>query len=256
MISGNRIIQAAYDATWGRFVFAGAYDRFLQRAEKAGLSEHRRKLLAQARGRTLEIATGTGLNFPHYPTTVSELVLTEPYQHMVSLLRAKVARSTRSVTVMKASAEKLPFPDASFDTVVGTMILCTAPDPALVLHETARVLKPGGQFLFLEHVRNSNPRIARWQDRAQPFWYLFGNGCHCNRDSIATLRSSPLLVEELHEGRIPHAWSIIELIITGRARRFGDTGNDECVDNACRTDEPERQSAESGKEQIGSLPQH
>jgi len=219
VISKNRVVQSVYDATWGRFVFAGAYDRFVRRAEAAGLSEQRRGVISQAFGRTLEIATGTGLNLPHYTHAVTDLILTEPYPHMVSLLKNKVQRLGREATVVDACAERLPFPDASFDTVVATMILCSAEQPEIVLREIARVLKPGGQYLFLEHVRNPDPEVARRQDRIQPAWYLFGNGCHCNRDTIGTLIESQLVVEELKNGRIPRAWSIIEAMITGRARR-------------------------------------
>lgn len=237
MISRHRVVQAIYDATWGRWVFAGAYDRFVARSERAGLADQRRRLLAQARGRTLEIATGTGLNLTHYPAAVTELVLTEPYQPMAALLRDKVARTRRNARIVEASGENLPFPDESFDTVVGTMILCTAADPQRLLTEVARVMRPGGQYLFLEHVRNDDPHIARRQDRVQPLWYLFGNGCHCNRDSVAALHHSPLLVEEVDEGRIPEAWSIIERMVTGRARRPDATAagaeRPACADACC-----------------------
>lgn len=219
MISKNRIIQAVYDATWGRFVFAGAYDRILQRAEEAGLSEKRKQLVSKATGRTLEIATGTGLNLPHYPGAVTELVLTEPYPPMLDALRKKVNALGRNAKVVEATAEKLPFPDESFDTVVATMILCSADSPEPVLKEIARVLKPGGQYLFLEHVRNSDPKIAKRQDRLQPGWYLFGNGCHCNRDTVQTLKQSSLTLEELYDDKIPRAWKIVEAMVAGRARR-------------------------------------
>lgn len=219
MISSSRFIQSIYDATWGRFVFAGAYDRFLKLAEEAGLSEQRKKVVSCATGRTLEIATGTGLNLPHYPAAVTELVLTEPYPYMLQVLRDKVARLGRTATVVEATAEDLPFPDGSFDTVVATMILCSAECAESVLAEITRVLRPGGQYLFLEHVRNPDTRIARRQDRLQPGWYLFGNGCHCNRDTISTLKQSSLELEVLDVGQIPHAWKIVEAMITGRARR-------------------------------------
>lgn len=218
MIFKNWFAQGLYDATWGRFAFAGAYDWFLRRAEREGLSAQRRQLLSFAKRRTLEIASGTGLNLPHYPAAVTELVLTEAYRHMLPILRRKVAASKRRALVVEASAEDLPFPGASFDTIVATMILCTAADPARVLREIARVLRPGGQYLFLEHIRHPDLRIARRQDRWQPVWYLFGNGCHCNRDTVTVLSDSPFLMEELHHGRIPGVWTIVEAMVTGRAR--------------------------------------
>lgn len=217
MVTKIRLVQWVYDATWGR-IFAGCYDAFVRRAEAAGLSRYRREFLSTARGRTLEIATGTGLNLPHYPNDLTELILTEPYDHMLPILREKVAATGGRAKVMQAYAENLPFPDNSFDTVVASMILCSADDPDVVLREIARVLKPDGQYLFLEHVRNPNEKIAKKQDRVQPAWFLFGNGCHCNRDTITTLHESPLVVEELHHGKIPRAWDIIEAMITGRAR--------------------------------------
>ncbi len=218
MISKSRLVQGLYDATWGRFIFAGAYDRFLRKSEEAGLSEARKKFVSTAKGRTLEIATGTALNLPHYPAAVTELILSEPYPHMLPLIRKKVQTLGRTAQVVEATAEKIPYPDASFDTVVASMILCTADHPDVVLKEIARVLKPGGQYLFLEHVRNPDSSIARRQDRLQPGWYLFGNGCHCNRDTIATLKQSPLEIERLDWGRIPKAWKIIEAMVTGCAR--------------------------------------
>jgi ubiquinone/menaquinone biosynthesis C-methylase UbiE len=219
MITNIKLIQKIYDATWGRWFFAGGYDRFLREAEAAGLSEHRRQVVSQAKGKTLELATGTGLNLPHYGGDVTELVLSEPYPHMITELRRTVSTLGRKAAIVEACAEQLPFPDESFDTVVGTMILCTAEKPELVLTEAARVLRKGGQYLFLEHIRNPDPRIALRQDLLQPGWYLFGNGCHCNRDTIQTLNSSPLVVEELQHGRIPRIWKIVEAMITGRARR-------------------------------------
>jgi SAM-dependent methyltransferase len=225
MISKLRFVQKLYDATWGRFVFAGAYDSFLKNAEKAGLTERRRRVVSLAVGKTLEIATGTGLNLPHYPDAVTELILTEPYPHMLKVLRDKVAKLNRRATIIESTVETLPFPDASFDTVVATMILCSAANPDIALNEITRVLRPGGQYLFLEHVRNPNTRIARRQDLLQPGWYLFGNGCHCNRDTVSTIRRSSLELELLEEGEIPHAWKIVEAMVTGRARRpfcYGD----------------------------------
>jgi ubiquinone/menaquinone biosynthesis C-methylase UbiE len=220
MIFRNHFVQRLYDATWGHFAFARCYDWFLRRAEREGLSARRRRLLSFATGRTLEIAAGTGLNLPHYPESVDELVLTEPYRYMLPILHRKVAASTRKAIVVEAAAEELPFRSASFGTVVGTMVLCTAKDPARVIREIRRVLRPGGQYLFLEHIRHADPEIARRQDRWQPAWYLFGNGCHCNRDSVLTLMESPFLIEELAHGRIAGVPRIVEPMVSGRARRL------------------------------------
>lgn len=206
-----------YDAIWGR-VFAATYDWFLGVAERGGLREMRRELLAGASGRTVELGAGTGLNLKHYPEAVSELVLTEPDPHMSVRLRRRVAKAGRPVEVVEAPAERLPFDDASFDTAVITLVLCTVPDPPAALAEVARVLKPDGRCLFLEHVRSPEPRLARWQDRLHGPWKLFGDGCNCNRDTLATIEASPLEVEKVERSTMPKAPPIVRPLITGSAR--------------------------------------
>jgi SAM-dependent methyltransferase len=219
----SNVLRKVYDATWGKYVFAGMYDRFLARVERHGLSDKRKEMLAPAYGRTVELGTGTGLNLPHYPEAVTELVLTEPYPHMVAKLATKVRDHPKRVQLTVAGAEQLPFEDASFDTVVAAMIMCTVRDPDVVLAEIERILKPGGQYLFLEHVRNPDPKIARKQDIVQLGWYWFGNECHCNRPTTETLRDSSLVIEDLKQDKMPGAWEFIEAMIIGRAiRRLDD----------------------------------
>jgi SAM-dependent methyltransferase len=215
----TNVLKKAYDATWGKYVFAGMYDKFLAKVEASGLSEKRAEMLRPAYGRTVELGTGTGLNLRHYPDAVTELVLTEPYAPMVVKLEEKTRDYPKPVQLTVAGAEKLPFPDASVDTVAAAMIMCTVRDPNVVLAEIERVLKPGGQYLFLEHVRNSDPRVARKQDIIQKGWYWFGNECHCNRPTIETLRGSSLVIEEMKEDKIPGAWEFIEAMVIGRAVR-------------------------------------
>jgi ubiquinone/menaquinone biosynthesis C-methylase UbiE len=211
------LLKKAYNATWGKYVFAGMYDKFLSHVEKHGLAEKRAQMLAPAYGRTIELGTGTGLNLRHYPDAVSELILTEPYAPMVSKLEEKVRDDPRRIQLTVAGAERLPFPDDSFDTVAAAMILCTVPDPDVALREIERVLKPGGQYLFLEHVRNRDPRIARKQDIVQLGWYWFGNECHCNRPTLDTLADSSLEIADLDETKMPGAWQFIEAMAIGRA---------------------------------------
>jgi ubiquinone/menaquinone biosynthesis C-methylase UbiE len=205
-----------YDATWGR-AFALGYDFFFMRAERGGLRELRRRALADATGKTLEIGAGTGLNHDLYPATVSELTLTEPFAPMARQLREKAAALTLPVTVVEAPAEALPFADASFDTVALTLVLCTVPEPDRGLAEIARVLKPGGRFLFLEHVRASDARLARWQDRLNPPWRVFGHGCNCNRDTLATIQRSGLQVERAERGTIPKMPPLVKPMLIGAA---------------------------------------
>ena len=214
------MLRRVYDATWGR-AFAWGYDRVMAASERAGLREHRRRALAGASGRTLELGAGTGLNHDLYPDAVSELVLTEPFGPMADRLRRRVAGLDRPVEVVQAAAEHLPFPDDSFDTAACTLVLCTVDDPPAALRELARVLRPGGRLLFLEHVRAQDARLARWQDRLHAPWYVFGHGCHCNRDTLATLEASPLEVETVERGTVPKAIPLVRPMILGGANVAG-----------------------------------
>lgn len=206
-----------YDATWGR-AFAFGYDFFFMRAERGGLRELRRQALADASGSTLEIGAGTGLNHDLYPAAVTALTLTEPFEPMARQLHEKIAGLAIPVDVVEAPAEALPFPDASFDTVALTLVLCTVPEPDRALAEIARVLKPGGRFLFLEHVRAEDPGLARWQDRLNPPWRVLGHGCNCNRDTLATIERSPLTVERAERGRFPKLPPLVKPMLIGAAR--------------------------------------
>lgn len=208
------MLRRVYDATWGR-AFARGYDFFLRQSEEAGLRERRADLLSQSRGRTLEVGAGTGLNLPHWPDAVTDLVLTEPFGPMADQLRAKVAAGDRKAEVIEAPAESLPFPDDDFDTVALTLVLCTVPDPEAAISEITRVLKPGGRFLFMEHVRSQEPGLAKWQDRLHGPWYAFGHGCHCNRDTLATIESSPLEVERGERGDLPKAVPLVRPMVWG-----------------------------------------
>jgi ubiquinone/menaquinone biosynthesis C-methylase UbiE len=205
-----------YDATWGR-AFASFYDRAFEATEDAGLRRMRSEVLAAARGRVIELGAGTGANLDLYPDAVAELVLSEPDPHMSKQLRAKIAESERTASVVEAPAERLPFPDDSFDTAVATLVFCTIPGPGAALSEVARVLKPGGQLLFLEHVRAEDPGLARWQDRLERPWRFLGDGCHCNRDTVATIAASPLQLGEVEQGALPKAPPIVRPLVRGRA---------------------------------------
>ncbi|MDQ3740822.1 MAG: class I SAM-dependent methyltransferase [Actinomycetota bacterium] len=196
---------------WGR-IFASLYDRMLASTEEAGLREHRRALLARASGRVLEIGAGTGLNLEHYGDGVTELVLTEPEEAMARRLRARLDRGE----VVAAPADRLPFPDDSFDTVVSTLVLCVVPDQQRALAEIKRVLKPGGRFLFLEHVRSHDAKIAKRQDRLTPLWRHVGHGCHPNRDTAAALTAAGFRLE-LESWRLPKAPRFLEPAIEGAA---------------------------------------
>jgi SAM-dependent methyltransferase len=205
-----------YDATWGRG-FTALYDRSLKGTEEAGLRRMRQSTLGGASGRTIDIGSGTGANLGLYPTAVTELVLAEPDPHMLKKLHAKVGEAGVDAEIVEAPAERLPFEDSSFDTAVFTLVLCTVPDPAGALAEAARILKPGGRLLFVEHVRSEDEGLARWQDRLERPWHFLGDGCHCNRDTIATIEASPLTLEDLNRDRLPKAPPIVRPLIRGSA---------------------------------------
>lgn len=205
-----------YDVTWGR-AFAALYDRCLRGTEEAGLREMRRETLSEARGRTIDIGAGTGANLGLYPEAVTELVLSEPDQYMVRRLRHRLADTGEQLELIEAPAAELPFEDASFDTAVFTLVLCTVPDPEAALAEAARILKPSGKLLFLEHVRAEDAGLARWQDRLERPWRFFGDGCRCNRDTVATIEASPLTLERVERGRLPKAAPIVTPMARGTA---------------------------------------
>lgn len=202
----------------GHRFFAAIYDRLMASTEEAGLSAMRAELLSSASGRTLELGAGTGLNLEHYPDAVADLVLTEPDPHMARRLRARLADAGRPADVVEAGAEELPFEDASFDTVVSTLCFCTVEDPARAAAEAARVLRPGGRMLYIEHVRGEES-LARWQDRLERPWGWFAAGCHPNRDTAATLEAAGLVSADPTEDELPKAPGIVKPLIRGEAQR-------------------------------------
>lgn len=197
------------------------YDRFLMGAsQQAGLADKRRQALAAASGEVLEIGAGTGLNLAAYPREgITRLVCTEPNPAMSRQLEARGGEAPAAVEVVAASAEQLPFEDASFDCVTGTLVLCEASSPPAALAEIARVLRPGGHYLFLEHVRSADHDHARMQDRWAPIWRRVSGGCNCNRDTLATIKASSLTVDRAELGRFPKAPQIVKPLLIGSASR-------------------------------------
>ncbi len=206
----------AYDATWGRF-FASFYDRALKASEEHGLGDMRRALLSEARGRVVEIGAGTGVNLDLYSDGIEDLTLVEPDPHMGAKLRERLTGHSGPARLVTAPAEALPFPDDTFDTAVATLVLCTVPDPVAAIAELARVLKPDGRLLFIEHVRAADPGTARWQDRLEKPWRFMADGCHCNRDTEANLRASSFQVDSVEHGVLPKSPAIVRPLIRGTA---------------------------------------
>ncbi|MEK6251343.1 MAG: class I SAM-dependent methyltransferase [Actinomycetota bacterium] len=210
----------------GHPIVAAIYDRVLAGNERAGLREMRAELLAGAHGRVLELGAGTGLNLVHYTDRVGELVLTEPDPHMAKRLRRRAAELQRpfELQVAEVSGEQLPFPDHSFDTIVATLVFCTVQEPARTVSELARVLRPDGELLSIEHVRDEQGSSrARWQDRLDRPWGWVAGGCHPNRDTAATLSASfdvSALQTDVMPGTNP---PIVKPLIRGIARPIAPT---------------------------------
>jgi SAM-dependent methyltransferase len=205
-------------AAWPR-AFAAVYEPFLWVGERAGLRTQREELLSRARGRTVEIGPGTGPNLPHYPNHLDELVLVEPDVAMPVRLEKRLSRSGPRARLVDAPAEQLPFADRSIDTVVSTFVLCTVDTPNLALREVARVLRPGGQMLFIEHVRSGSPGLAYWQDRLAGPWRRFARGCRCNRSTAELIVTCGLELEHMREGSWRAMPPIVRPLIAGAARK-------------------------------------
>jgi SAM-dependent methyltransferase len=219
----TKVTPSGGSAAWAR-AFAVLYDPFLWVGERAALRAHRTELLRRARGCTVEIGGGTGLNLPHYPDDLEELVLIEPDAAMRSRLEKRLSRSGRRVRLVDAPAERLPFADGSVDTVVSTFVLCTVDAPDLALREIARVLRPDGQLLFIEHVRSESPTLAEWQDRLARPWRRFARGCRCNRATAELIVTCGLELEHVRKAPWHPMPPIVRPLITGRARNPSSDG--------------------------------
>jgi ubiquinone/menaquinone biosynthesis C-methylase UbiE len=199
-------------------VFAAIYDRLMRRGEQQTMGRLRSEVLSNARGRTLEIGAGTGANIPYYPDGIDELILAEPFEPMRRRLERRLREGGSSASTLDASAEALPLDGESVDTVVSTLVLCTVDLPDRALAEVARVLRPEGQLLFIEHVRSHSPRGARWQDRLVTPWRHFAAGCRCNRDTIASVTAAGFSTE--HEDKHwKGAPPIVAPLVIGRATK-------------------------------------
>lgn len=189
----------------GHRLFAAFYERVSVAADRKGNAARRARLVGDLRGQVLEIGVGNGLNLPHY-RTVDRLVALEPDPYMRRRLAPRVAAVTFPVEVLPISAQRLPFPDETFDAVVVSLVLCSVGDPETVLSEIHRVLKPGGELRFLEHVRGGG-LLGFARDAITPLWRRLGAGCHPNRNTEAAIRAAGFTVEEIEryqEGFLPH----------------------------------------------------
>lgn len=198
-------------------IFAATYDRMSAKTEQAGLRGLRQALLANARGRVLEIGGGTGANLPFYGEAVSALTVTEPEEPMARRLQRRLTEhDTLPAELVCAPAEALPFKDGHFDMAVSTLVLCAVDDQPRALDEIRRVLKPDGQLLFIEHVRAEDPRLARWQDRLNGFNHRMV-GCECNRATLDGIRAAGFTIADVAHDELKKAPPFVRPLIVGTA---------------------------------------
>ena len=191
----------------------------MTRAERAGQAEIRRSQLSQARGKTLEIGAGNGFSVPYYTVQVDELTLIEPNAHLRELLAGSINHAApRNIILADGDVHALDYPDATFDTVTASLVFCSVSDPHRALAEVHRVLKPGGRFLFHEHVRGNGLR-AVLQDVLTPLQRRVADGCHANRNFESLLSDSPFVLDSLTRTRMPTNVPTIVPLVVGAATR-------------------------------------
>ena len=170
---------------------------------QAAFDPYRQRVIGATAGRVLEIGVGSGINLPLYGASVSSVIGLDPSTHLLRMARRAHTGAHVATAFLEASAEAMPIEAASIDTVVTTWTLCSIPDAARALSEARRVLRPGGQWLFVEHGRAPEPGVARWQDRLDPLWTRLAGGCHLNRQIDALISNSGFRIDALRHSRIP-----------------------------------------------------
>jgi ubiquinone/menaquinone biosynthesis C-methylase UbiE len=196
-------------------VIGWLYDLMARRAEAGGLGDLRSRLLGELEGDVLEIGAGTGASLPHYERA-SRVVALEPDPSMAKRLPERVAAARVPVEVVAGSAEAIPYANESFDVVVSTFMLCSVADPAAVLAEARRVLKPDGKLVLLEHVRGEG-RTARWQERLTPLHRRIAGNCHLNRDTRATVAAARFDATRVESIALPGTHALVRSGIQGVA---------------------------------------
>jgi ubiquinone/menaquinone biosynthesis C-methylase UbiE len=176
-------------------IFARFLAAVTERAEGTEEDEIRRELLAGLRGRVIEIGSGSGPNFRMYPGTVSEVVAVEPEDFLRGKAEEAASRAPLPVRVVDALADRLPFADASFDAAVAAQVLCSVRSQAAALAEVRRVLRPGGELRFYEHVISRQPRYARFQRAAGRVTPRLAGGCHPDRDTGRAIEEAGFTIE-------------------------------------------------------------
>ena len=205
--------------------FARRYLAASAKAEDRGAREHRRRLLAGTSGTVCEVGAGHGINFAHYPTGVVKVLAVEPEPTLRGHAVTAAQRSAVDIEVVDGSADALPVPDSSCDAVVASLVLCSVPDQHTALAEIRRVLRPGGQLHFYEHVRSGRRSVAWLQHVIAPLWGHFAGGCHPDRDTVGAVRANGFSVTDLDtfafapvRGVPPFAHVIGRAVVTSGSR--------------------------------------
>lgn len=203
----------------GHPLFARFYARVSPGMDAGGMAGYREQALAGLTGSVIEVGAGNGLNFAHYPAGVTAVLAVEPDPYLRNIAERHAARAPVGVTVQDGVAERLPAADGAFDAAVVTLMLCSVADQRAVLAEVRRVVRPGGELRFLEHVRAATPGLSRIQRVLDAtVWPFFGGGCHVGRDTLAAIAAAGFTVTR-HEAfqfpvtRIPapaspHVWGM------------------------------------------------
>jgi SAM-dependent methyltransferase len=200
-------------------IFARVFNRLSRVMEKEA-GPYRHEMLANLSGTVVEVGAGNGINFSHYPASVERVIALEPEPYLRAKAQAAAAAATVPVTVEAATADALPVESGAADAVVASLVLCSVADPGPAIAELRRVLKPGGELRFLEHVRSDRARKAGFQrtlDRSGA-WPLLAGGCHCSRDTVGAIEAAGFTVTKLRHVDLGPSWVLTNPHVLGEAR--------------------------------------
>jgi ubiquinone/menaquinone biosynthesis C-methylase UbiE len=194
--TGSPTLEGSTGAVRSHPVFARVYEKVAEMSERRGGAEHRQRLLAGLSGRVIEVGAGSGANFAHYPTTISEVVAVEPEPYLRERAQRAAAQAPVSVSVVDGGADQLPGEAGTFDAGVAALVLCTVPDQQRALAELFRVIRPGGELRFYEHVIAHPKWESRFQRLADAtFWPHVAGGCHLARDTTSGIEQAGFVIE-------------------------------------------------------------
>lgn len=187
-----------------------------------GIEARRRQIVPLAEGHVFELGCGGGLNQKLYDDRkVSAFAGIDPHEALLEGARKRARARGWSHDIRPGVGEDIPFPASTFDTAVCTYTLCSVDDPDRTLSELHRILKPGGRLLFLEHGRAPDEKVARWQERIEPYWKPIAGGCHLTRPVGAKLRGAGFEVEPMGQAYLDYAPKVMGWMEWGVARRAG-----------------------------------